>query len=41
MVQNNIFDEQLDYYEISENKWLDQEDRQHAIDRILEKGNYI
>ena len=39
--QQNIFDEQLDYYEISENKWLDQEDRQHAIDKILAKGNLV
>jgi hypothetical protein len=39
--QQNIFDEQVDYYEISENKWLDQEDRQHAIDKILEKGSQI
>jgi hypothetical protein len=31
----NIFDEQMDYYEISENKWIDQADRQRAVDRIL------
>ena len=29
----------MDYYEISENKWLDEADRQHAIDRILATGN--
>jgi hypothetical protein len=33
----NIFDEQVDYYDISENKWLDESDRQKAVDRILEK----
>ncbi len=37
----NIFDEQVDYYEISENKWLDEGDRQRAIDRILEKEKYV
>ena len=37
--QQNIFDQQVDYYEISENKWLDEADRQHAIDRILATGN--
>jgi hypothetical protein len=35
--KQNIFDEQVDYYDISENKWLDESDRQKAIDRILEK----
>ena len=29
----------MDYYEISENKWLDKEDRQYAVDRILATGN--
>ena len=35
--QQNIYDEQIDYYEISENKWLDDSDRNHAIDKLLEK----
>ena len=37
----NIFDEHVDYYEISENKWLDESDRQKAVDRILEKDQLI
>lgn len=37
----NIFDEQVDYYEISENKWLDEGSRQRAIDRILEKEKFV
>lgn len=37
----NIFDEQMDYYEISENKWLDEGDRQQAIDRILNRGQQV
>jgi ribosomal protein L22 len=31
----------VDYYEISENKWLDEGDRQRAIDRILEKQQQV
>ena len=37
----NIFDEQMDYYEISENKWIDQADRQRAVDRILENQTLV
>lgn len=31
----------MDYYEISENKWLDEGDRQQAIDRILNRGQQV
>ena len=31
----NIYDESLDYYDVSENQWLDEESRQNAIDKLL------
>lgn len=31
----------MDYYEISENKWISEADRQYAVDRILATGNQI
>lgn len=31
----------MDYYEISENKWLDENDREKAIERILEKQKFV
>lgn len=37
----NIYDESLDYYDVSENQWLDEESRQNAIDRLLEKEKFV
>jgi hypothetical protein len=31
----------MDYYDVSENQWLDEESRQKALDRILEKTNFV
>ncbi len=31
----------MDYYDVSENQWLDEDSRQKALDRILEKTNFV
>ena len=37
----NIYDEHVDYYDISENKWLDDTDREKAVQKILEKDLFV
>ena len=37
----NIYDESIDYYDVSENQWLDEESRQNAIDKLLEKEKFV
>jgi hypothetical protein len=34
---DNIYDESVDYYDVSENQWLDDQSRENAIDKLLEK----
>lgn len=37
----NIYDESIDYYDVSENQWLDEESRQNAIDKLLAKDRFV
>ena len=37
----NIYDETVDYYDISENQWIDESSREAAINRIMDKDKYI
>lgn len=38
---SNIYDEQVDYYELSENQWADDHQRKYAVDRILNEKKYV
>ena len=37
----NIYDESIDYYDVSENQWLDEDSRQNVIDKLLEKEKFV
>ncbi len=38
---SKIIDEQVDFYDASENVWLDDEDRKKAVDKLLERNKEI
>ena len=40
-VNQNIYDEQTDYYEMSENQWASEQDRKLAVERIINEQKFI
>ncbi|KRX07087.1 hypothetical protein PPERSA_05251 [Pseudocohnilembus persalinus] len=38
-IKNNVFDEQVDWYQIQDNVWQSKENREKAVERLIERNN--